>query len=330
VESKDRSDLGVAVGGESNSRASAPAAHDRRLRVGVVFPTTEIGTDPGVLADYAAALEGLGFDHVTLWDHVVGVGRATRPDWQGTWDSSHPFHEPLTTLAWFAAMTRRVELVTAVLVLPQRQTVVVAKQAAQIDLLSGGRLRLGVGVGHNSVEYDVLGHAFRTRGRRLDEQIALLRRLWDEETVTFDGDFDTVVDAGILPRPARLMPIWVGGSGRAALRRVAQLGDGWLAHGRPVGANLDFIAELRRAAMGRSCGPPGIDGRIDLFVPDTVAQKYEVMAPVPRVRWVDEVQLWAQAGATHVTFCPLFGGYAGAEHISLLEDIGASVLDVRR
>lgn len=273
--------------------------------------------------------EGLGFHHVHIWDHVLGVDRASRPDWEGIWDSSHPFAEPLTTLAWMAAFTKRIELVTAVLVSPQRQTALLAKQAAQVSVLSGGRLRLGVGVGHNAIEYAALGWPFHQRGRRLDEQIHLLRQLWTQETVTFDGEFDSIDNVGINPLPSSRIPIWIGGGSLAALERVARLGDGWMGRGRPTGATIDLISHLERAwrRVGRAPDDIGIDGRIDTAVPLSVTAKYPTLKTVPPDKWMADAGLWYGAGATHVTFNPLFAGRQGVEHLDFLQQLVGEVGD---
>jgi probable F420-dependent oxidoreductase len=201
------------------------------MRLGVTFPQDELGGDPGALRQFALAAEELGYDHVLMYDHVVGavhgVDRA-RPSPQRSYGEKDPFHDPLVAFAYLAALTQRVELITGVLVLPQRQTVLVARQAADVDLLSGGRLRLGVGVGYNPVEYHALGQEWTTRGRRLDEQIPYLRRLWAGEPVAFAGEFDQIDHAAVYPPPARPIPIWLGGSSESAFRRAAKLAEGFI------------------------------------------------------------------------------------------------------
>ena len=181
------------------------------MRVGVVFPQTELGGDPGAVRAYGERVEELGFSHILAYDHVVGADPAVHNGWDGPYDVHTTFHEPFVMFGYLAAVTQRVELVTGVIILPQRQTVLVAKQAAEVDLLSGGRLRLGIGVGWNAVEYEALGEEFSNRGKRSVEQISLLRRLWTEQTVTFDGDFHRVTGAGIAPLPTQQpIPVWIG------------------------------------------------------------------------------------------------------------------------
>jgi probable F420-dependent oxidoreductase len=199
------------------------------MRIGAVFPQMEIGDDPGAIRSWAQAVEELGYQHVLAFEHVLGAGTDTRPGWQHAYTSETLFHEVFVLFGYLAAVTSRVELVTGVLVLPQRQTALVAKQAAEVDVLSGGRLRLGVGVGWNEVEYQALGASFGDRGARSEEQVEVLRRLWAEPTITYSGRWHQVDNAGINPLPVRRrIPVWFGGHAEAALRRVGRVGDGWL------------------------------------------------------------------------------------------------------
>ncbi len=200
---------------------------EQRMRYGAVFPQTEIGTDPVAIRDYAQAVEGLGYDYLLAYDHVLGADPEGR---EGRWPYTYltTFHEPLALFAYLAGLTERIELVSGVIILPQRQTALVAKQAAVVDVLSGGRLILGVGSGWNYVEYESLGEDFHTRGRRLEEQVGLLRRLWSEQLVEFEGEFDRIPVAGINPLPGRQIPIWMGGTAPVVLDRIGRIGDGWL------------------------------------------------------------------------------------------------------
>jgi probable F420-dependent oxidoreductase len=201
------------------------------MRLGVTFPQDELSGDPQALRRFAVAAEELGYEHLMLYDHVVGAvhgveRRPPLPEW--AYHEKDPFHDPLVSFAYLAGLTQRIELVTAVLILPQRQTVLVARQAADVDLLSGGRLRLGVGIGYNPVEYHALGQRFTVRARRLDEQIQYLRQLWGGSPVTFTGDFDQIDRAAVYPPPARPIPIWLGGGSEPAFRRAARLADGFI------------------------------------------------------------------------------------------------------
>jgi len=202
-----------------------------RMRLGITFPQDELSGDPTALRRFAVAAEELGYDHVLLYDHVVGALHGVHrepPLPERSYGERDPFHDPLVAFGYLAAITQRIELITGILILPQRQTVLVARQAADVDLLSGGRLRLGVGIGYNAAEYHALGADWATRGRRLDEQIPYLRRLWGGEPVSFTGEFDQIDRAAVFPPPARPIPIWVGGSSEAAFRRAAKLADGFI------------------------------------------------------------------------------------------------------
>ncbi len=203
------------------------------MKFGVVFPQTEIGDDPVAIKDYAQAAEGLGYDYLMTYEHVLGAN-PERPGWEDwrPYTHQHAFHEPFVLFGYLAALTEKLEMVTAVLVLPQRQTPLVAKQAAQVDVLTNGRLRLGVGVGWNDVEYAGMGADFHTRGGRIEEQIKLLRDLWTKPLVKHEGEFETIDDMGINPLPVqRPIPIWVGGEADVVLRRMARIADGWFPQG---------------------------------------------------------------------------------------------------
>src|SRR3954463_1933553 len=228
----------------------------RTMKAGVVYPQIELGGDTGAVKAFAQAAEDLGYDHIVIYDHVLGAEHAGRePKLTGPYKETDPFHEPLVTYAYLAGITKTLELVTGVIILPQRQTALFAKQAADVDLFSDGRLRLGVGVGWNWVEFDGLemsGH-FRRRGKRQEQQIALIRKLWQEPVVEY-ADSDHRIDrAGILPRPKRKIPIWLGGSSEAAYDRAARIGDGFLFGGRTQTQAVQIKAkiEAKLTALGR-------------------------------------------------------------------------------
>lgn len=260
------------------------------MRTGAIFPQWEFGNDRGAIRAWAQAAREVGFHHVLLFEHVLGADPTNRPDWRGLTHET-AFHEPLTLGAFMAAAAPGLEIATGVLILPQRQTALVAKQAATLDVLSGGRLRLGVGVGWNRVEYAGLNQPFGRRGIRCDEQIGLLRRLWVEPQVTFDGAFDRVDRAGIAPLPVqRPIPIWIGGDSPAAERRAALLGDGWLPHGEPDAALTERIERVRALAVGAGRNPDaiGVEGRASLAAggPEALARTIEAWRAMP---WVTRV-----------------------------------------
>jgi probable F420-dependent oxidoreductase len=261
------------------------------MRIGVAIPQREIASDPVALSAFAAGVEELGYAHVLVFDHVVGAARDTRPDWDGPYDLSDPFHEPFMLLAWIASRTTEIGLATGVLILPQRQTALVAKQAAELDLLSGGRLRLGVGVGWNRVEYQALGSPFGVRGARIEEQVRLLREYWTEEHVTFQGRWDQVEAAGLNPRPVqRPIPIWMGGSANAVLERAARLADGWMPMIRPDLNGSRLVRSFRQLVheRGERREPIGLEARLSLRL-------------MPPSRWGSEVDAWSRLDATHMT-----------------------------
>jgi probable F420-dependent oxidoreductase len=282
------------------------------MHIGAVFPQMEIGNDPAVIRAWAEAVEDMGYQHVLAFDHVLGAGADTRPDWGARYTSATAFHEVFVLFGYLAAVTSTVELVTGVLVLPQRQTTLVAKQAAEVDVLSGGRMRLGVGVGWNDVEYEALGESFTDRGRRCDEQIEVLRALWAEPTTTFAGRWHRVDNAGINPRPARgRIPVWVGGNSEAALRRTGRLGDGWLPQRGPDTTARDMVDRVRDYAReaGRDPGQIGFEARL------TVARS-------PHGGWTEFAEGWRDLGATHLCVNTIGLGLGSAdEHVSVLRDV---------
>ncbi|MFN8533924.1 MAG: LLM class F420-dependent oxidoreductase [Dehalococcoidia bacterium] len=259
------------------------------MQLGVTFPQIEIGSDPGVIREYAQTAEGLGYQHLLVYDHVLGVSTAGRPNWRGAYSADDPFHEPMVLFGYLAAVTRTIELVTGVLVLPQRQTALAAKQIAEVDVLSGGRLRLGVGIGWNSVEYEALGMDFGDRGRRFDEQLSLLEALLTTPNVRFEGRWHRVTDAGINPLPPRRqIPLWFGGRSEAALRRAARLGDGWFPLAPTVQAS-EVVDQFRQfvADAGRDPTSVGIEASVHYQGGEDA--------------WVRRASAWREAGATHLS-----------------------------
>src|SRR5262247_2843132 len=276
------------------------------MKVGVIFPQTECGTDVGAIAEFARAVEAQGFDHLFVADHVLGADPRVH---------SHPslvnyshesvVHESLTLMAYMAAITRRITLATGILILPQRQTVLVAKQAAQIDVLSGGRLRLGIGVGWNAVEYEALNETFENRGRRSAEQVAVLRALWTQPVVDFRGEFHRISHAGLNPMPIqRPIPVWFGVGSRdhavppeAALRRIGRLADGWSPNLTPDANGGAIVARVHQYAReaGRYPAKLPMEGCIRLAGQDASG-------------WVKQVNAWKALGATSVIAEPRGAG----------------------
>ena len=272
------------------------------MRIGVVFPQTEIGADAGAVRAYAEHVEGLGFTHLLAYDHVVGADPNVHAGWDGPYDLHNTFHEPLVTFGYLAAVTTSLELVTGILILPQRQTVLVAKQAAEVDLLSGGRLRLGIGLGWNAVEYEALGEDFSNRGKRSEEQVDLMRTLWTEQTVTYHGTYHQVTGAGLAPLPIqRPIPVWFGASSPRACRRAGRLGNGWfpmVGPGPKLEQALQEVAQAAREA-GRDPAQIAMEGRVSWNGND------DDLAGGLRV--------WADAGASHVSINTMGAGLASVD-----------------
>jgi probable F420-dependent oxidoreductase len=276
------------------------------LKVGIVFPTTEIGEDLDTVVRFAKDAEAAGYRYLLAFDHVLGADTDSRPDWDGFYSAKNPFHEPLILFAYLAAITE-LEFITGVMILPQRQTVLVAKQVAELDLVSRGRLRLGVGIGWNPLEYEGLGIEFEHRTARFEEQIELLRQLWTKPIVDFDGRFHRVDRAGILPLPVqRPVPIWVGtmGTSKGALRRIGKLADGWMPHRQPgdeLAVARSFVREGAES-VGRDPSSIKLEGRIRI--------PREVDADAIR-RLLDA---WAGEGAEYVAIDTLHVGLTPEQH----------------
>jgi probable F420-dependent oxidoreductase len=283
------------------------------VKIGVVFPQTEIGRDPAVIRDYAQAVEAMGYTHILAFDSVVGANPDRPGGWTSQYDYRHAFHEPFVLFGFLAGVTRSIELVTGVVILPQRQTALVAKQAAEVDVLSGGRLRLGIGVGWNPVEFEALGEHIENRGKRVEEQLEVMRLLWTRELVTYQGQWHRVPDAGIRPLPVQQpIPVWMGGEAEAVLRRAARLADGWITlqtfrPGPAAQQTIDRLHGLVREA-GRDPAAFGIEGRVAL-------------AKVPPSEWTQEMAAWrAMRGITHVCVNTMgLGLPSPAEHVRTLE-----------
>jgi len=286
------------------------------MHIGVVFPQNEIGTDPLAIRDYAQTGEELGYTHILAYDHVLGANPDRPEGFKGPYTYQSSFHEPFVLYSYMAAITQKIGFVPGVIILPQRQTALVAKQTATLDVLSGGRLRLGVGVGWNKVEYDALGEDFHNRGRRSEEQVEVLRALWTQELVEFNGQYHTIPDAGLKPLPVqRPIPIWFGGSADAVLKRIARIGDGWLVNYRTAEKCKPHLETLDKhlAVAGRTREQIGIEPRIryDDGNPDT---------------WQMMMRDWESVGATHLTIITEGAGFdTPQKHIDAIRNFAETI-----
>jgi probable F420-dependent oxidoreductase len=287
------------------------------MQIGAVLPQTEIGTDMVSVRDYAQAMQDLGYQHLVTSDHVLGANPDGHPGWTRPQRHTTVVHEPFVLFGFVAGVAPKLGLLSNVVIMPQRQTVLVAKQAAQVDLLCGGNLRLGVGIGWNAVEYEALGKDFGDRGRRSEEQVALLRRLWTEPSVTFEGEHERITGAGLAPLPVqRPIPLWFGVASPPALRRAGRLGDGWFPM-VPPGRHLDEargIVERAAVEAGRDPAAIGMEGRVS-FGPGGV----EVVA--------DHAGRWRAAGATHLGVNTMGAGLGGVDgHLEALTAVAGALL----
>jgi probable F420-dependent oxidoreductase len=293
------------------------------MKFGFVFPQDI--TDPVGVRDLVQGLEVLGFDHIVFPDHVIG-GNPQTHTLNVPYTHRSFFHEPMVTMGYIAAVTETIELMPGVLILPQRQTALVAKQAAQVDLLSAGRLILGVGVGYNEVEYDVLGVPFHTRGRRIDEQIEVMRALWRNELVNFEGEWHHISDAGINPRPAAsTIPIYMGGWADPMIRRIARTGDGWLLYAPLESAGRQCLDKLYTHCDKIGRDPATIEIQSWIFLNHSNVMAGEHQQPgAEKLRnpdeWAREALAWRDAGATRLDCWTMYGGLTTAQqHLAQAE-----------
>lgn len=280
------------------------------MQLGAIFPQTEIGADPAAVKDFAQAAEALGYEHLLVFDHVLGADPTRRAEWNRPYNKDDMFHEPFVMFGYLAAVTEKIEMCTGIIILPQRQTALVAKQTAEVDVLTGGRLRLGIGVGWNEVEYEALGETWENRGRRSAEQIEVLRLLWTQEVVNYEGRYHKITHAGINPLPVqRPIPVWFGGGAPQVVRRIARMGDGWFPQFQPDGAGQERIAEMRALAAnyGRNPADIGIEGRVALMDSDNPDD------------WNRLAAAWDEAGATHLSVNTMRAGLKGPDrHIDAI------------
>ncbi len=288
------------------------------MRIGVVLPQMEIGADPAVIREYAETAEAAGYDHLIAYDHVLGADPDRPGGFSGPYTHETLFHEPFVLFGFLAGLTNRIEFWSGVLILPQRQTALVAKQAAEVAVLSGGRLVLGVGVGWNNVEYEALGEDFGTRGRRVEEQVALLRELWSKPVVSFEGRFDRVTKAGINPLPEASIPIWMGGGADRVLERIGRIGDGWVlqpALRDDPGSVAPHVERIHEAALaaGRDPATIGLESRVSV-------------AGLSVEQQVELAHEWEAIGCTHVSLNTMAAGLeTPAAHLEAVRRFGQAI-----
>lgn len=287
------------------------------LTLGAVLPTTEIDADPAAIRDFAQAVEAMGFEHLLIYDHVLGADISVHTDLAGApYTKDTPFHEIFVTLGFIAAATERLKLATAVVVLPQRQTALAAKQVAQLAVLSGNRFRLGIGSGWNHVEYEALSENFRNRGRRQEEQVELMRRLWTEEVVNFEGEFHTVTAAGIAPRPTAPIEVWFGGQAEPQLRRCARIGDGWFPVTPPTPETAEQMERIRGYLREAGRAPASFG----------VEPQAQFRGGNPEL-WRSHLERWEQIGATHISIATMNAGLENTDdHINAARQYREAVL----
>ena len=289
------------------------------MQYGVVFPQTEFPSDPAAIKDFAQAAENLGYDHLLAYDHLLGANPNREGGWSGPYTYTDPFQEPLTLFSYLAGLTERLAFITGIIILPQRETVLLAKQAATLDVLCQGRLRLGVGLGWNKIEYIAQNKDFHNRGIRFEEQVQVLRKLWTEELVTFEGRWHTILDAGLNPLPVqRPVPVWIGGHADPVLRRIAKIGDGWLPNYRSAEDAAEALALLQSYAQetGRDLSEIGIEPRLRYEEGDAAV-------------WCKLAEGWQAVGATHLTVITMGAGFSTPqEHIQAITRY-AEALDIK-
>jgi len=279
------------------------------MKIGLIYPQTELGGDPVAVREIGLAAEALGFDHLLAYDHVLGATHDREPKLNGPYTEKQPFHDPLVMFGYLSAITRRIGFATGVLILPQRQTALVARQAADVALLSDDRLRLGVGLGWNYVEYEALGQDFASRGKRVSEQVELLRKLWSEPLVDFTGAFDRVDRAALNPRPAKPIPIWLGGFADVALRRAARIADGFICADGAADAFAQ-AARLRDLLDQEGRAKEGFGLQCNMLKAKSPEQV------------VETALRWHEAGGTHAAFATMGQGMeTRGQHLGYIESV---------
>jgi probable F420-dependent oxidoreductase len=297
------------------------------MHLGIALPLVDIHGEPSTVRDFAQAAEGLGYHHLGAPDHVLGANVANRPDWGNRNTSKDFFHDPFVLFGFLSACTRTIGFSTQVLILAQRQTALVAKQVASLDVLSGGRFRFGIGVGWNPIEFVGLNENFHNRGKRSEEQVEVMNALWRDQHVIFKGKWHTIEDAGINPRPkAGKIPLWFGGHADVTLRRTAKWGDGWimLAHARGKEAETAFET-LRNYVKEEGRDPRDVG--LEVWVSTAEGGPDD---------WRNEFEYWKSVGVTHVTLNSTYArgphkriaGKTMADHLKAMKDYHAAVKDL--
>ena len=296
------------------------------MKLGYMLPLIDTGGAPEVVRELGQTAESLGYDYLATPDHVLGVNKASRPDWGNRNTSEDYFHDPFVLFSFLAGVTRKIHFSTEVLILAQRQAALVAKQAASLDVLSGGRFRLGVGIGWNPVEFTALNENFGNRGRRSEEQVKVMRALWAEAHVSFEGEWHRIEDAGINPLPlARRVPVWFGGHDARAIERIARAGDGWIMLSYPLGPEADAaFAKLRALAVAAGRNPASLG--LSVWVSAVGDEKH----------WRTELAAWKKAGVTHLTLNNVYARYhhkriegrTVKEHVEAMKRYRAAVADL--
>ena len=297
------------------------------MKLGISLPLVDIQGDPATVREFAQVAEALGYHHLAAPDHVLGVNVASRPDWGARNTSKDFFHDPFVLFGYLSACTQHIEFSTQVMILPQRQTVLVAKQAASLDVLSGGRFRFGVGVGWNPVEFVGLNESFSNRGKRSEEQVRVMKALWAEPHVDFKGAWHRIEDAGINPLPIRRsIPVWFGGHADQTLRRIAELGDGWMMLAHAMGSEAETAFAKLRGYAEKAGRDPGTIG-LEVWVSTGDGGPAD---------WRKELQYWQGAGVTHITVNSTYSrgphrriaGRTLADHLTAMRQYREAVADL--
>lgn len=290
------------------------------MQIGCIYPQVEVESDPGAVRAFAQAAEGMGFAFIEAYDHVVGANRPSPSGTRRPYNLDSPFHEPLVLFSYMAGITSTIGFATGIMILPQRQAALVAKQAACLDVLSNGRFRMGIGTGWNEVEYEALGMDFASRGARMGEQVEFMRALWTGREVTFTGEHNRIEAAGIWPLPVqRPIPVWFGGASdrpffgekakMGVLRRIARLGDGWIQQTMPRERTVELIGIFHEMIReyGRDPAKIGVETRLET-------------GSVPEDDWARVAEDWHGTGITHLAVNTMLGGLVGMDaHIKRLE-----------